>query len=428
MPHRIMIVGGGAGGLELACRLGRKRRAGTEIVLVDMSPSHLWKPLLHQVAAGTLNSYHDEMSYIALARANGFRFLLGALSGLDRQARTIGLSSVRDDSGKVIFPERTAEYDTLVIAIGSVGADFGVPGVREHCRFLDRRDQAERFHRALLGLLARNSIAPARPPARVAIVGGGATGVELSAEIREAAQMLRRYGVDLPDPALSLTLIERADRILEPLPPEVSEAAAETLEKLGVRILTGRSVTGVEAACVHLDDETRLESDLTVWAAGVKAPSFLKGLGGLETSPKTDQIVVGPTLQSATDPTIYAMGDCAYAPGPDGRPLPPRAQTAHQQASYLAKALPDHLDRKTVAPFVYRDRGSLVSLAHYSTVGNLISPRLRRSMMIDGWAAFIAYRLLYRNHQSVLLGPARTAAMMMIDQLRRTAQPELKMH
>lgn len=149
--HGAVIVGGGAGGLALASKLGRKlgRKGRADIVLVDSSPTHLWKPLLHEVAAGTLDSHEAEIEYLAQAAWSHFRYRRGYMDGLDRKRGEISIAPMFNERGVKIVPRRTLPYDTLVMAVGSVSNDFGVPGVKEDCLFLDNTDQAEQFQRQL---------------------------------------------------------------------------------------------------------------------------------------------------------------------------------------------------------------------------------------------------------------------------------------
>jgi NADH dehydrogenase len=183
MTHRILIVGGGAGGLELATRLGKTqgKRGAAHITLVDANLTHIWKPLLHEVAAGSLNAHDDELNYVAQAKWNHFQFQLGRMSGLDRTAKQIQLSATLDEAGHELVPERSLNYDTLVIAVGSNTNDFGTVGAAQHCLFLDSREQAERFHQQLLNHYLRAHAGSENEKISVAIVGAGATGVELAA-------------------------------------------------------------------------------------------------------------------------------------------------------------------------------------------------------------------------------------------------------
>ena len=181
-PHRIVIVGGGAGGLPLATALGDRygRDGPVQVTLVDRNATHVWKPLLHEVAAGRMDADAHDLDYLAIAHWHRFRFRQGALAGLDRGRREVTLAAVAGPDGEEILPRRTLPYDTLVICVGSVGNDFGVPGAAQHPISLDTLDDAERFHRRLLAVCVRaDGRAAAGEAARVdiVIIGAGATGV-----------------------------------------------------------------------------------------------------------------------------------------------------------------------------------------------------------------------------------------------------------
>jgi len=409
-PHRIVIVGGGAGGIELATTLGNKFGRGkqVDVTLVDPKLTHLWKPLLHEVAAGTFDSHENDVDYIAQAHQHRFDFRLGRMDGLDRTKREISLAPTLDESGREFVPRRIVPYDTLVLAVGSVSNDFGIPGVREHCVFIDDRDQADQFQRAVM----RNYIHAQTHPERtttdqlqVVIVGAGATGVELAAEMHNMARQLVVYGFDRinPDQDLKLVILEAADRILPALPERLSEAAEKQLRKIGVEVHTGRRVTRVIAEGVQTEDGQFFHASHRVWAAGIRAPAFLNGLGGLETN-RLNQLVVRPTLQTTLDDNIFAIGDCAACRWFEkNKPVPPTAQAAHQQAVLLVKSISRRIKDQSLPGFLYRDRGSLVSLAHYTTVGSLMG-NLMGNRMIEGWFARMAYRMLYRLHQRALHG------------------------
>ncbi|HEX7043898.1 MAG TPA: NAD(P)/FAD-dependent oxidoreductase [Burkholderiales bacterium] len=431
---RIVVIGGGAGGLELASRLGRRlgRRRRAHITLIDASLTHLWKPLLHEVAAGTLDSYEDALDYLAQARWRHFEFRLGRFEGLDRERKLVHLAPTLDDDGEVIIPARTVPYDLLVIAIGSVTNDFGIPGVRAYCAFLDNREQADRFQQRLLATYMRaqsQGVPPGSALLNVAIVGAGATGVELAAELHHTARQFVHYGFDRiePDRDVKITLIEAADRILPALPKRLADPAARELEKLNVTIYTGKRVTRVTPNGLYMHDGTFVHAALKVWAAGIKAPDFLKDIGGLETN-RLNQLVVRQTLQTTRDDDIFALGDCASCPRPGHhRPVPPTAQAAHQQASLLARSLERRLAGKPLPNYVYRDYGSLVSLSEYTTVGNLMG-NLGGNIWLEGWIARIVYRTLYRLHQRALYGSLRTFLLLLADFLTRPTEPRTKLH
>jgi len=427
--HRIVLVGGGAGGSELATKLGDKlgRKGRAEIVLVDSAPTHLWKPLLHEVAAGTLNSYQDELNYIAHARMHHFRYRFGRMDGLDRARKEIRLAPITDDSGREVVPAQRIPYDTLLIAVGSVSNDFGTPGAREHCAFLDSRAEAEALHRDLLvGVLA--SVAKPGGTMDVAIVGGGATGVELAAELRRMGDELSRYGVPIRPEALRITIIEASGRILSALPERLSASVRDALRTLGVAVLTGARVARIDASGVTLADGTSIQARIKVWAAGIKAPDFLRGLDGLESN-RNGQLVVRRTLQTTCDDDVFAFGDCAQCPQPGtDRPVPARAQAAHQQASLLVRSMTRRIEGKTLPEYTYRDFGSLVSLSRYTALGTLMGGIFRESHRIEGRLARLAYISLYRMHQMALHGIWRTAILILTSRLQRVTQPSLKMH
>ncbi len=430
MTHHIVIVGGGAGGIELATRLGRRlgKRQRARITLVDANRTHIWKPLLHEVAAGSLNSSEDELNYVAQAKWNHFDFQLGRMSGLDRARKVIRLEALLDESGEELIPPREIGYDTLVIAVGSTTNDFGTPGAAKHCICLDTRQQAERFHQLLLNQYFRAHAKPdASTQINVAIVGAGATGVELAAELHHAARLLAAYGLDDIRPEnLCLTLIEAGPRVLPALPERISVPVHETLEKLGVQVITCSAVKEVTAAGLHTSDGRFIPATLKVWAAGIRAPQFLADLDGLESN-RIQQLVVLPTLQTSRDADIFAFGDCAACTMSDGKLVPPRAQAAHQQAALLARSLQRRLEGKPLLEYTYRDYGSLISLSAFSAVGNLMG-NLTGSVMLEGRLARWFYVSLYRLHQMALYGKLRTLMLMLGNRLGRSTEPRLKLH
>ncbi len=264
----------------------------------------------------------------------------------------------------------------------------------------------------------------------VAIIGAGATGTELSAELHRTARAVVAYGLDRIDPEkdIAITLIEAADRILPALPERLSDATTQLLRKLGVDVRTSARVTEVTADGVQLADGSFVPSELVVWAAGVKGPDVLADLDGLEAS-RSNQLVVTPTLQTTRDPDIFAIGDCAWlVPAGQDRPLPPRAQTAHQQASHVLGQIRRRLKGQPLQPFVYRDFGSLVSLGHYSTVGSLMGFIVGKSMFIEGWFARLMYRSLYKMHQRALHGWTKVALETFARTLTRRTEPHVKLH
>lgn len=433
--HRIVIVGGGAGGLELATRLGNTlgRRKKALITLVDKSRTHLWKPLLHQVAAGSMDLNDHELDYLYQARWHHFRFHLGRMEGLDRERRQIHLAPTLDETGREVIPARSVAYDTLVISVGSTTNDFGTPGAAQHAISLDDPGQAALFHSRLINACLRANAQPEPIEPRrldIAIIGAGATGVELAAELHNTLREMVAFGLDRIDPErdIKLTLIEAAPKILPALSERLSNEVLRLLAKLKVEVLTGERVTEVTARGVKTANGREIPAELVVWAAGIKAPNFLKDLAGLETN-RLNQLVVHQTLQTTRDPDIFAFGDCASCPWPEkNTTVPPRAQAAHQQASHLCRMLPRHLQGKALEPFRYRDFGSLVSLGDYSTVGSLMGAIMRGSVMIEGWFAGLMYRALYKMHEYALHGFIKVTLDTLARLITRRTQPHVKLH
>jgi NADH dehydrogenase len=431
---QIVVVGGGAGGLELVTRLGaRFGRRRHDIILVERNRTHIWKPLLHEVAAGSLDANLDEVGYLSHCHRWGYRFFTGALQGIDREAREIVLAPILDEDGAEIMGSHRLRYDWLVLAVGSVTNDFHTPGAAENCTFLDDQRSADMFRHRLLDHCLRVSRtlsfdAAAEAYVRIAIVGGGATGVELAAELYNAAAALRFYGLEVFDESrLEVTLIEAGPRILPALPEPLAMAAHEQLEALGVRVVTGAAVTEVLPDAVRLGSGERIAADLRVWAAGVKGPEFLQGIGGLETN-RNNQIVVGPTLQATRDERILAIGDCCSFLQPDGRPVPPRAQAAHQMAASCFRNLVALMAGRPPRPFVYHDHGSLVSLSRFSTVGTLMGGLIGGRMAIEGRLARIAYVSLYRMHLLAIHGWLSGLVLIAVSKVNNVVRPRLKLH
>lgn len=434
--HHVIIVGGGAGGLELATKLGdslgKKKKA--MITLIDCTRTHVWKPLLHEIAAGSMDPDRHELEYLAQAHWHNFKFRLGRMDGLDRAKREVSLAPYFDEDGNQVIPSRVFKYDTLVIAVGSTTNDFGIKGAREHTIALDTQEQAQKFHRYLHNALlrAQTQTEPLKPgQLEVAIVGAGATGVELAAELHNTTRELTAYGLDKidPDRDVKISLIEAGDRVLPALPPKLSLAVDVELRKLRVNVFTGERVTEVSEKGITTHSGRMIPAELVVWAAGIKAPDFLKDIDGLETN-RINQLVVKQTLQTTQDESIFAFGDCAACPwlGHEGN-VPPRAQAAHQQASLLVKNIKKRVAHKTdLSEYHYHDYGSLVNLGRYSTVGSLMGAVSGGSMYIQGMFARFMYRSLYKMHLMALHGVVSVMVHTLGRLIARRTEPHVKLH
>jgi NADH dehydrogenase len=426
VEHSVVIVGGGAGGAELAAALGRRsQKLRMKVSLVDCASQHLWKPRLHEVAAGVLGDSEDAIPYLALGHANGFRFHLGALVSLDVTAKTIVIGPVLTAQGDTLLSDRVLKYDTLVLAFGSEVNDFGTPGVREYCHVLDDGEGALAFQKQLLGeavkLSERNT-----DGLRIGIVGAGATGVELAAELHRAVAAMHQVGGLIPVDKLAVTLIDMAPRVLAGSAPAVSSFASSALRKLGVRLRLNDAVTQVMPTGFVLRSGETVPCDLRVWASGVIGRPLAAKLN-LQLN-RSRRIVSDAWLRCTGTDNIYAMGDCAAIVDPQtDRPLPTTAQVAHQQAAYLFRRLTLRPNQSSSEPFRYRDRGSLVSLGAQSTAGEFPIAR-RRVWTFNGKLPKFAYLSLHLMHRAVLIGWRRAVTLMLADGLRRAVAPPLKLH
>jgi NADH dehydrogenase len=435
--YQIVIIGGGAGGLELATKLGDTlgKNKKAEITLVDSKKTHIWKPLLHEIAAGSLNADKDELDYLAQAHWHHFNFRLGSMDALNKESKEISLAPFIAPDGSEIIPRRRFSYDTLIISVGSTINDFGIEGAAEYAIALDNQKQAQKFHQKLHNAILKAQTQKdeiSQGQLEVVIVGAGATGVELAAELHKATREMTAYGLDKinPDKDIKISLIEASDRLLPALPKRMSLSVDRELKKLNVNLYLNERVTNVSESGIQTHTGRFIPSALVVWAAGIKAPEFLRNLGlrinGI------NQIIVKSTLQSIDDDSIFAFGDCAACPIKPGakEAVPPRAQSAHQQASLLVKTMKLLVKKKNynLPQYSYKDYGSLVNLGRYSTVGNLMGSLTGGSMFIEGFIARIMYLMLYQMHLMALHGITVVSLRLIAKFITRRTETHVKLH
>lgn len=428
---RILVVGGGVAGIEIATQLGRRAKRATKqgkrfaVTLLDADSAHVWKPMLHTIAAGTRDVNQQQVTYAAQAHSAGFTYQPGAMCWLDRENKEVAVAAITHPDGRILLAPRRLAYDVLVMALGSQANDFGTPGVKEHCHTIDSRMEADSFNREIRIHILQS--AAEKTDLSIAIVGGGATGVELAAELVQLAEAADAYGAAGMSSRIQIALIESGGRLLSAFPEDISEAVRLRLEQLGVVVKTGAQVAAAEEAGFRLKSGELLPAMLKVWAAGVKAPEFLHELGSLETG-KNNQMVVQPSLQTTRDPCIFAVGDCASLQLPGmARPLPPTAQVAHQHAKHLVKHLPDWLDGTPMPAFAYHDFGLLVSLAQYDAYGSLGQFGLFQGVSIKGRLAQLSHAMLYRAHQERIHGFWKGGLVWLVDLLSRRLRPSIRL-
>jgi len=427
----IVIVGGGAGGMEIATKLGRKlgKKGKARVTLIDCAESHVWKPLLHEVATGALDIGIDALSYRSHAANHGYHFQQGAMTNVDRDNKQVILAPIMDDSGDELLPARRISYDYLVIAIGSIANDFNIPGVRDHCVFLDSTEQAMQIRSMLLNKFMRYaSHHQLNEKIKISVVGAGATGVEMSAEMHHAVDQLSGFGYKIDSSLLEITLVEADERILPKVEKrELSDSVAKELTAIGVNVLTNTRISEVTPEGLHTTEGQHIPADMVIWSTGVKAPDFLNGIGGLESN-QINQVMVKQNMQTTRDPHIFAIGDCAACPQEDGSWVPPRGQSARQMALMTADNICLMLgDKSPCHEYVYKDLGSLVNLSKFHTVGNLMS-FMGGGVLVEGKIARFVYTSLYRRHLIELHGVFKGTLLMFAKGISRIIHPHLKLH
>lgn len=414
--YRIVIVGGGAGGLELAARLARQ--GIKDLLLIDQQESHVWKPRLHEFAAGV--SAHDERyDYTSLVEHWGFDFQQGSLQDINPEQRQISLAPVRNDNGVELVPQRQLGYQALVLALGGVTPDMGVKGVRDYAFMLDNpQDATTLFQHFSMGLLAG---AIRKRPFNIAIVGSGPTGVELAgymANYRATKAMAPRRNLS----ELNINVLEAADTFMPSMAASVRNKVTRYLQDYGVGTHAGQKVSEVTPRAVKAGEQ-EFDAHMTVWATGRVGPPVAEDIQALATNKKR-QWLVRQTLQSRDYDHIFALGDCSYC---EAAPVPPTAQAASEQAEYLANAIPRVLKGHKVAVFTYEDKGTLLSLGGSGNLGQIRS-YFARDILLHGRLAHAVYNGLQRQHQYLILGGVQGTLRICRDMMGRKTPAPVKLH
>jgi NADH:ubiquinone reductase (H+-translocating) len=384
-PHRVVIVGGGFAGLNAARGL---RRAPVRISLLDRRNFHLFQPLLYQVATGMLSPANiaAPLRWLVERQAN-CEVLLGEVRGVDVANRQVHFNGCRLD------------YDTLIVAAGARHSYFGRPEWERHAPGLKTIEDATEIRRRLLiafELAEREpDAARRRTLLTFVIVGGGPTGVEMAGAMAETARYTIRHEFRHIDPSdAQILLIEAAERILPPYPPDLSSKAQESLERLGVVVRTKTMVADVQRDYVTVKfagTEERIATHNVVWAAGVEA-SFLARELSQATGANLDRagrILVEPDLTLAGRPELFVLGDMASYPHPDGKPLPGVAPVAIQQGRFVARLVKARLANRAVPTFRYRDYGNMATIGRAAAVADF------GKLHVSGFFAWMLWLMIH---------------------------------
>lgn len=406
MELKIIIVGGGIGGLILATKLGKyaKKNNTIKIILIDKNSIHTWKPSLHKIAADAINKNSTSIEYSAHAKKNNFKFKLGCLKKINRKNKYITIFSNKNSQKKI--EESKIQFDILVLSIGSVSNDFNISGVKENCFFLDNIKQAIFFKEKLLNLIHKIIIDDKKnSKINITIVGGGLTGIELSTEILHKINTIKNN--KNIKKIFNINIIESESRILPKLSKNISAIVYKNLKKLKINITTNTYITKIKQKQLETNTKEKLKADFIIWTAGIKSPNFMKQIGGLQTN-KTNQIVVKNTLQTTTDDFIFAIGDCASCPDDKLKNVPARAQAAYQMAKICNTNIISLIKKKKLKQYIYKDYGSIISLSKFKTIGIINLNKINRHIIFNGILAKIIYILLYTKHMISINGYKKT--------------------
>ncbi|HEU0246309.1 MAG TPA: NAD(P)/FAD-dependent oxidoreductase [Gaiellaceae bacterium] len=408
--HRVVVVGGGFGGLQAVLKL---RRARVEVTLVDRRNFHLFQPLTYQVATGALSP--GEIAYPLRAvfkRHRNIRVLLAEVADVDLDGHEVHLRAVADIPTPAAIP-----YDTLIVAGGSRYSYFGHEEWSKYAVEVKSLESALVARSRLLGAFEAAEMEP-DPERRSAwltfvIVGAGPTGVEMAGQIAELARDTLRRDFRTIDPRTGrVLLVEMADRVLTTFPPSLSARARRSLKKLGVTVLTSRTVVDVDREGVTIEDgageRERIQSHTVIWAAGVTASGLagrLAELTGAERD-RAGRVTVEPDLTLPGHPDVFALGDMVRVRGRDGASvvLPGVAPVAMQQGRYVAKVVQARLGGRSTRPFRYRDKGNLATIGRAAAVADIKGLRLSGFIAWSAWLlVHLWYLIGFQNRLLVLI-------------------------
>ena len=374
---KVVILGGGFGGLAAARALYKS----AEVTVVDRHNFQTFLPLLYQVSTAGLAADHVAYPIRGALRKTDIKFRMGSPISVDHKNKEVKL-----DSSEVL------QFDHLIVALGSVSADFGIPGVNEYALGMKTVHEALTIRAEIMRRFEDLCRFEDDTKLSISVIGGGPTGVEMAGAIAELIRGPLKSDQANAAAHIQVSLIEAGPRLLPPFAPSLSERTKKDLEKLGVKVLLNTAVKAIEHRKIILKDDSVLNSEITIWAAGVKGSDAMAQLN-LPTN--GNRVAVEPTMQVKNYPNIWALGDIAGALGKDGRPLPMVAPVAIQQGKFIAKQIARLMAKKPLTDFKYLDKGSMATIGRNKAVVQV------RGLKIAGPIAWLIWLWL---HLFYLLG------------------------
>jgi len=374
---KVVILGGGFGGLAAARALYKS----AEVTVVDRHNFQTFLPLLYQVSTAGLAADHVAYPIRGALRKTDIKFRMGSPIAVDHKNNEVKL-----DSSEVL------KFDHLIVALGSVSADFGIPGVNEHALGMKTVHEALTIRAEIMRRFEDLCRFEDDTKLSISVIGGGPTGVEMAGAIAELIRGPLKSDQAEAAANIQVSLIEAGPRLLPPFAPSLSERTKKDLEKLGVTVLLNAAVKAIEHRKIILKDDSVLNSEITIWAAGVKGSDAMAQLS-LPTN--GNRVAVEPTMQVKNYPNIWALGDIAGALGKDGRPLPMVAPVAIQQGKFIAKQIARLVAKKPLTDFKYIDKGSMATIGRNKAIVQV------RGLKIAGPIAWLIWLWL---HLFYLLG------------------------
>jgi NADH dehydrogenase len=371
---KVVILGGGFGGLAAARALYKS----ADVTVVDRHNFQTFLPLLYQVSTAGLAADHVAYPIRGALRKTDIKFRMGSPISIDHKNKEIKL-----DSSEVL------KFDHLIVALGSVSADFGIPGVNEYALGMKTVHEALTIRAEIMRRFEDLCRFEDETKLSIAVIGGGPTGVEMAGAIAELIRGPLKSDQANDAAHIQVSLIEAGPRLLPPFAPSLSERTKKDLEKLGVKVMLNTAVKAIEHRKIILKDDSVLNSEITIWAAGVKGADAMVELN-LPTV--ANRVAVEPTMQVKNYPYIWALGDIAGALGKDGKPLPMVAPVAIQQGKFIAKQIQRLSTNKALGNFRYIDKGSMATIGRNKAVVQVKGLKLAGPI---AWFAWLWLHLFY---------------------------------